>query len=167
MTGGERQTITTAPDTMILSRATFTAKTTLGDLWLDSIWQMYTLEPTCEKQPDVKLAIPMGRFEIVMYDSPRMLAKVARWKAEGQVLHPVIAAARVPLLLKVPGHDFVEMHPGNSLADTHDCILPGFGKAVDYVSHSQDAFIHLVPLIEAKLKAGKFYLGIIGGGPTV
>jgi hypothetical protein len=50
--------------------------------------------------------------------------------------------------LNVPGHDNIEIHPGNSAKDTKDCILPGLvrgtldvdGETVDAVLHSKSAF---------------------------
>lgn len=158
--------MTTPADTLMVVRSVFTARSTISDLWIDSQWQCYGLEPTCRKQAGVKLAIPQGKYELVMYESPRMLKKVAKWKAEGKVLHPLVEAGRVPLLLKVPAHDFVEIHPGNKPEDTEDCLLPGQGIAADWVSNSTPAWIALVTKIEEKLKAGKYYLGITGGGPT-
>lgn len=149
---------------MLLARSVFTDQSTQGDIWLDSLWQCYSLEPTTRKVPGAVVAMPQGKYEVVMYESPRMKAKVAKWKAEGKTLDPIIEAARVPLLLKVPEHDFIELHPGNGPNDTHDCILPGLGIAKDWVSDSVKAFCALVPKIEAKIAAGRFYIMVIGGG---
>lgn len=146
--------MSTPPDTVILSRDVFTDKTTVSDLWIDSMWQCYALEPTCRTQPGVKIAIPQGKYELVMFDSPHVTLNQAS-KYFGK---------KVPLLLKVPGHSFVEIHPGNCLADTHDCILPGSGRSVDWVSNSDVAWEKLVAKIEQKLTLGKFYIGITGGG---
>lgn len=158
----------TPPDMMILNRNIFTNRSTIGDLYIDGAWVCYILEPTSRDQgPNVIAAIPTGRYEVVMYKSPRMKRKVLVWKEQGIKLHPLVEAARVPLYLKVPGHDFVEMHPGNSPEDTKDCHLPGKGCSVDWVSNSVEAWIDVVGKIERKLKAGPFFIGVTGGEPKI
>lgn len=155
--------MTTPLDTLLLSRTDFTDQSTIGDVWIDNTWVCYALEPTSRKSAPGIHSIPQGKYELVMYESPRMKAKVTRLMVEGKPIHPIIRAARVPLLLKVPNHEFVEIHPGNSLKDTKDCILPGFGKDIDWVSNSEKAFIYIVEKVEEKLRAGKCYIGISGG----
>lgn len=145
MTGGERRVNGAPVDTLLLNRSIFTDKSTIGDMFIDGVWRCFSLEPTIRKQDGVKLAMPQGKYELVMYDSPHF-------------------KKRVPLLLKVPGHDSIEIHPGNCPADTHDCILPGLGKDVDWVSDSEKAWEALVARIEEKLKAGRYYIGVSGGG---
>lgn len=135
----------TPMDCMILNRVDFTDKSTIGDIYIDSAWQCFAMEPTCRHIPGTILAMPIGKYEVVMYDSPHF-------------------KMRVPLLLAVPGHDHIEIHPGNCPSDTHDCILPGRGKDVDWVSDSRTAWTDLVGKIEAKLAQGRFYIGITGGG---
>jgi len=43
--------------------------------------------------------------------------------------HPV-------LLMSVPGHTGVEVHPGNFPRDTHMCVLPGSTRGTDFVGNS-------------------------------
>lgn len=131
-------------DTMLLNRDVFTENSTTSNVWIDCEWMCYALEPTCRKGAPGIHAIPQGKYELVMYESPHF-------------------KMRVPLLLKVPGHDYVEIHPGNCPKDTHDCILPGQGRAMDWISNSDKAFARLVAKIEEKLNAGKYYIGISGG----
>ena len=146
----------TPTDSMILNRTDFTDSTTISDVYADGQWQCFVLEPTCRKQEGVKLAIPQGRYQLVMYDSPHFTLNRAS-KYFGK---------KVPLLLGVPGHDYVEIHPGNCLKDTHDCLLPGQAKDVDLVAESEAAWEVICQLIEQKLKAGPFYIGITGGAPN-
>lgn len=131
-------------DTLILNRNTFTNKSTIGDLLMDGVFQCFVLEPTCRKQEGVKLAIPAGKYELALYDSPKNRRSV-------------------PLLKEVPGHSFVEIHIGNAPKDTEDCLLPGRLKEPDFVGESELAFNKLLPKIEEKLKQGKVYIDIIGG----
>lgn len=90
----------------------------LGELLMDNCHICYTLESKA-------LAIPEGTYAITLYHSPRF----------GQI---------VPLLHDVPGRSLIEIHPGNSLADTHGCILVGTEKSDDRVLDSRKAFNHLM-----------------------
>jgi hypothetical protein len=166
LTGGEKK-METPINTMILNRTDFTDNSTIGDLYVDGNWVCFTLEPTCRKQEGKFLAMPQGKYEVVMYESAKLKANVLVWLSRGEAVSPILKAGRVPLLLNVPGHDFVEMHPGNSPSDTKMCILPGQAKDVDYVMESRAAFETVASLVEEKLKAGKFYIGITGGTPNV
>lgn len=143
MTGGERMMATPA-DTMVLNRSAYSDISTLGDIWIDSQWVCYTLEPTCRKMTSGPIAVPQGKYELVMYESPKN-------------------KMRVPLLLKVPGRDSIEIHIGNKPADTEGCILPGLGKSQDWVSDSGKAFRLLISIIETKLAQGPYFIGISGG----
>lgn len=142
-TGAERE-MNTPLQEMILNRTDFTDKSTIGDLFFDGELYCYILERTCRKT-DTIVAIPQGKYEVVMYESPRL-------------------KMRVPLLLKVPGRDMIEIHAGNKPEDSIGCLLPGLSKSVDYVMDSRKALAGLIEKIEEKLKAGKFYIGITGGG---
>jgi hypothetical protein len=43
-------------------------------------------------------------------------------------------------LQNIPGHDFVEIHPGNTQADSRGCILLGAERVGDAITHSRDTF---------------------------
>ncbi len=113
---------------LLLTRTTFSPKSTMGDLVVDGVPECYTLEPATP--------IPVGTYALSLYDSPRF--------------HEV-----VPLLMNVPGHDFIEFHPGNAPQDTKDCILPGINKAKDWVGNSRAAFINLRYKIEKAMREGE------------
>lgn len=49
---------------------------------------------------------PAGRFQVIPYLSPE----------HGYV---------VPRYINIPGHTYIEQHPGNASIDTKDCQLPG------------------------------------------
>lgn len=80
---------------------------TIGELFLDGLWECYTLEDLVR---DVKLpgrtAIPAGSYDITLDFSPRF----------GRVL---------PHLLNVPGFEGIRLHAGNLPDDTSGCILVG------------------------------------------
>lgn len=78
---------------------------TLGILLLDDkpLWKTLEL-PWRDNQPMVS-CIPDGVYTAIKYSSPKF----------GRVLH----------VLDVPGRSGILFHAGNTIADTHGCILPG------------------------------------------
>lgn len=71
---------------------------TLGVLWYGFLPWCLTLEPA---NP-----IPAGRYGLSVYNSPKN-------------------GFPVYLLRDVPGYSYIEIHPGNTAADTEGCILVG------------------------------------------
>lgn len=63
-------------------------------------------------------AIPAGRYRVVKY-----------WSAERNCF--------LPLLIGVPGFDFVEIHIGNFPKDTRGCLLLGKGIGLNCVTESR------------------------------
>lgn len=76
---------------------------------------------------------PAGTYEIAPFLSPK----------HGYV---------VPCYQAIPGHTFVEQHPGNDERDTEDCQLPGDergtlvieGETYDAVLHSRETFCKMM-----------------------
>lgn len=129
-------------------RKYYTDKTTISEAYIDQNPEMicYFLEPTIRagKDPRGIVAIPEGRYEITLYDSPKFQMKV-------------------PILGGVPGHSYVEIHPGNFQIDTHDCLLPGLTFGLDYVGSSRDAYEKLFPLIDQELNTKQVFITIKNG----
>lgn len=75
------------------------------------------------------IAIPVGTYKIKMYNSPD---------------HKCM----VPLLLDVPGKNYIEMHWGNWEWDSKGCILVGMVRDGDAIDNSKTAF----DLLMSKLK---------------
>ena len=137
-------------------RQDFTDNSTIGEVLVDGNHQCFYLEPTCRDIPGKIKAIPAGTYEVVMYNSPRFSAMTPppTWFSWFD--------KQVPLLLKVPGHDGVLIHPGNTPFDTLDCLLPGYTKAVDFVGESDAAWKDLVTIIVARLALGQLFVEMIG-----
>lgn len=127
---------------LTLRREDFTAERTIGRLFVDGVFQCWTLEDTVRtddpstpqdegaKVPG-KTAIPAGRYAVTMYRSPK----------HGLVL----------LLHNVPGFSFIEIHAGNAASDTRGCILVGEDRAVDVVLQSKKALSALLHRIAPAL----------------
>jgi Family of unknown function (DUF5675) len=50
----------------------------------------------------------------------------------------------VPGFSNVPGHSNIEIHPGNTAADTLDCVLPGDSRGENAVQNSRATFARLM-----------------------
>lgn len=105
---------------------------TLGSLYLNNVWQCFTLEDAIA---DVKIpgrtAIPAGRYPVVLTPSRRFQ----------RVL---------PLLRDVPAFDGIRIHAGNVIADTAGCVLVGRDRAEAAIRQSRVA---LESLLEALTRA--------------
>lgn len=131
------------------NRRWFTDKSTISELFIDQEPQRicFILEPTIRLGIDLRgiVAIPEGRYEITIYDSPHF-------------------KMMVPILNSIPGHSYVEIHPGNCPTDTHDCLLPGLEMSTDFVSESVAAFNILFPKIDVELNTKPVFITIKNTG---
>lgn len=103
---------------------------TIGSLYVNGMWQCFTLEDLVRSGPKVygETAIPAGTYTVVISYSPHFKRDL-------------------PLLQDVPNYEGVRIHPGNIAADTLGCILVGRAKGVDRIYNSVDAFNDLYPKI--------------------
>lgn len=111
-----------------LVRQTTTRDAIIGSLSIDGVWECYTLE-------NRDLCIPLGTYEIGIYDSPH-------------------AGHLLPILKNVKNRDFVEIHCGNIPSDSEGCILVAAEHALDTLINSRIAFNHLFPQISSALASG-------------
>lgn len=116
---------------LLLSREHETLRSTHGELFIDGAYECQTLELPKGKR------IPPGIYPVSLYSSPRL------------------NGLEVLLLHNVPGFAMVEVHPGNSPADTHGCILVGMlHSPPDFLLRSYKAFDALMPDIKAVMAKG-------------
>ncbi len=105
---------------------------TLGSLYLNGVWQCWTLEDVLR---DVKIpgetAIPAGTYHVILVPSPKR--------------HGLL----VPLLRDVPNFTAIEIHPGNTPADTLGCLLVGQTRGRGVVGGSVAAFTPLMDKLTA------------------
>ena len=125
-----------------LVRRTFGEKATTGDLYIDGVWESFTLEDHVRTGPKVpgETAIPEGVYRVIVTPSPRFKRPL-------------------PLLVNVPGFDGIRIHPGNSHEDTAGCLLVGEGvhelSGEPRLTKSVSAFNCLYEKIEEALEAGE------------
>lgn len=118
---------------------------TRGVMYINGRFECWTLEDTdrrLEENPDVKIegetCIPRGTYKVIITYSNR-------FKRE------------LPLLVDVPGFSGVRIHPGNTAADTHGCVLVGLAVDNDdsRVNMSHITFDALWKQIEAAFDKGE------------
>ena len=112
---------------------------TIGDLYVDGTHTCYTLEDVVRPDGEKiygETAIPYGRYRVVVTFSNRFQRDL-------------------PLLLDVPNFTGIRIHPGNTAADTHGCILPGMERHGDTVTHSRVAFTALFADIRDAIEQGE------------
>jgi hypothetical protein len=108
---------------------------TVGKMYIDNIYECYTLEDVVRKGAKVngQTAIPTGTYNLIINHSNRFNRDL-------------------PLLENVPNFTGVRIHAGNTSANTEGCILVGTtwsGK--DFIGNSRVAFNKLFE----KLKKAK------------
>jgi Steigviridae/Suoliviridae L,D-carboxypeptidase/transpeptidase len=120
-----------------LQRRPSTDGCTLGQLFVNGLFEAFTLEDIVRDGPKIQhqTAIPAGRYRVEITPSERF----------GRML---------PILLDVPGFTGVRIHPGNTAADTSGCILVGERSTVDHIEDSRLAMMALQPKIAGALARG-------------
>lgn len=131
------------PTKLYLKRKIFTAKSTIGELYIEGNLFCYTLEDTVRKGPKVvgETAIPEGQYEVALNFS----------NSVGYL---------VPLLLNVSGFSRINIHVGNFPEDTKGCILVGNKKGGNSILESKDTFERLLTIIKEALNHGKVFIDI-------
>lgn len=131
-----------------LRRKWLSAASTVGELFIDDVFECFLLEDRYRAAPESKVkgatCIPLGRYEIIITRSPKFS------DAAG---HDVF----LPLLVGVPGFEGVRIHPGNSAKDTEGCLLPGRVRHGEAVLESKPAFD---ALFEKLKRPGKHFINV-------
>jgi hypothetical protein len=128
-----------------IKRVSHTNRCTIGEVWVDGVFECYSLEdsvrevplkPVSEWKIAGQTAIPAGTYDVVIDFSNRF--------------HRLM-----PHILNVPGFTGVRIHSGNTDKDTEGCILIGQEKTSDYIGHSKAAFDTFFPQLQDALQAGQ------------
>lgn len=92
---------------------------TLGELWIDGVFQCFTLEDTWrEEKVAGKTCIPTGKYEI-------KLRPAGSWHERNKALGFDLGVLH---LQDVPGFEWILIHWGNYVTNTDGCILVGEAK---------------------------------------
>ena len=118
-----------------LDRTHYEKGSTVGDLYVNGIWEAVTLEDEvrAEKIPG-ETAIPTGTYDVLITWSPKF-------------------KRRLPLLIDVPGFDGIRIHPGNTHHDSSGCLLVGENvithEGIPFLTHSRKAFDRLFAKLDS------------------
>lgn len=130
-----------------------TPQSTEGDLFLDGIWECYTLEPRDRKfapasitdgGPTKPYAIPAGTYS---------------WQKQMSAHF----GFEVVAVLNVPGFTGIEIHPGSLPQNTLGCTLVGSIEQQNFIGHSQEEFTRLMSLLPASGTIA--YLDVVPAAP--
>lgn len=105
---------------------------TVGELFCDGMHFGWTLERPGSQYPAMYHRIPAGKYPISIYDSPHF--------------------GRPMPLLRVPGHNYIEIHWGNVPSASEGCILVGKQKGKDTIFFTRQAFDEIFPPIQAAVE---------------
>lgn len=131
---------------ILVRRLWLTPQSTCGELAIDGLDRMFTLElPVKDGLPGS--AIPPGRYPVTVYDSPHF-------------------GREMPLIQNIPGRSDIELHWGNYPTDSRGCILVGLQHEPDAILGSRLAFDALWDEIEAPARSGQLWITIAGGTPS-
>src|ERR1700676_4364533 len=127
---------------LTVERFNFTDISTEGQLSIDGERFCWTLElPVRDGLPGS--AIPKGTYKPVAYDSPHF-------------------GRKVPLLVDVPGRSEIEIHYGNTAADTRGCILLGGAMpGKDFIGDSRQIFDDFWAIAQGPIEAGECDIEIV------
>ena len=126
---------------IVVIRDPSTDVSTLGKVYVNGLFQCYSLEDVDRRLEDGgtkipgETAIPRGVYKVVIDWSNRF---------KKEMMH----------ILDVPGFEGIRIHAGNRSCDTSGCLLIGNGVAKDYLLDSRSAVNKLFATVEAALDRG-------------
>lgn len=107
-----------------IQRRWITEKSTISEMLLGDEKLFILEDPIRDKKIYGETAIPAGRYRVVGLPSP--------------------SKRHIELyLLDVPNYIGIQIHRGNTAADTKGCLLPGLNRLPDYVTQSTDAYLKI------------------------
>ena len=132
---------------LLLTRHKSSDAGTLGSLFINGKFAMFTLEPNEDRANHP--AIPVGTYHVVVSYSIRF-------------------QRLLPLVIGVPGRLGIRFHPGNTEEDTDGCILLGLTQTNNAVQNSRQACQQFQSAIAPALARDEpVTLTITGALPTV
>lgn len=137
-----------------LKRTDFTENSTIGELYVNEIFECYVLEDVVREGDIFKVkvkgetAIPRGQYKVIIDESVRFKRKM-------------------PHILDVPNFSGVRIHSGNDKDDTEGCLLTGTSKGRDFVGESKIAFTKLFDKLTKAFDDKENIVLIIEGVPPI
>ena len=131
-----------------LVREVFTETSTIGSLYINGVFECYTLEDKDRKLESggqkvyAKTAIPRGKYNVINSFSNRF-------------------QKYLPEIQNVPQFAGIRIHPGNTADHSEGCILLGSTKAKDFIGNSRTAFAAFFKKIQAVEKKEKITIEIV------
>lgn len=110
---------------LTVERTHATAESTQGEMFIDGVFECYTLEPRMDRSQGKPYAVPAGTYTYTVAPSLHFGRNVIR-------------------IAGIPGFDNIEVHPGNFPSDTHGCCLVGSTQAANFVGRSDAEFDDLL-----------------------
>ena len=145
-----------------VKRTQFGDEATNGELWINGVWECYTLEDEVRDGPKVygETAIPVGEYEIKLRTVGGFHSRTEKYYDDkegfGEGWHQGML-----WLQSVPGFQFILIHPGNDQHDTLGCLLVGqtqtdLDKNEDgFIGRSRAAYEALYPKVRDALLDGE------------
>ena len=129
---------------LTLNRYSFDNDSTIGRLYLNGIFESFTLEDKVREE-GIKIAgqtaIPTGHYEVTIDHSDRFKRDM-------------------PHILNVPMFEGIRIHWGNTSKDTDGCVLLGKTVSKDFVGQSLVEFNEFFKKLTLGLQDGKVFIDI-------
>jgi len=118
---------------LVLQRQVANAICTQGEMSINGNFAAWTLEQPTKDFPSDYHCVEAGIFPIRLYESPHF--------------------GRLMPLLVDPPHEWIEIHWGNWVRDSHGCILVGSQRGTNMIYNTQLKFDELFPVIQAAVNS--------------
>lgn len=154
---------------LIIERKSSSDKCTIGELYINKIYECWTLEDVVRKvKIPGKTAIPAGIYQVVIDYSRRfkkqMIHIAKQFKTTG------IFNESIDPIVDVEGFSGIRIHSGNTDADTIGCILVGLTREIqdNCIGNSRVALLGVWNRVYSALKNGEIVtLEILEGNNSV
>ena len=134
---------------ILVKRGPTVKDATIGELFIDGVFQCYTLEDVVREPLYSPGTVPVSAWKI------QDATAIPRGRYSVSITYSPHFECELPLLNGVPGYTAVRIHWGNKAADTDGCILVGQSKEANLIYKSKAAFQALFPKIKAALAAAQ------------
>ncbi len=145
---------------LILSRDTFTEKSTSGLLYIDGEIrpECCTLElPNVDGKPGS--CIPQGTYSVILSHSPKFSGD----RTFDELTARLGVLPLMPEIKGIPGRSEIRMHWGNEPENTDGCILIGTTRSEDFISGSREAFASFYARLIIGEATGPITIQVLGG----